>query len=434
VSQETFLTATDDSYRTTMELKRVVVTGLGAITPIGNSVPEYWDGLVKGASGAGPVTHFDASLFRTQFACEVKGLDIVGFFGTKDARKYDAYEHFALMTAEEAFQDSGIDLTKEDLWRCGAIWASGVGGLSSLEPEIAAYYKGDGTPRFSPFLVPKMIGNMPAGYISIRYGLRGPSFSTVAACAASNMSILAAFDQIRMGDADIIFAGGSEATICPSGIGSFSAMRALSNRNDDPEHASRPFSLSRDGFVMGEGGGCLILEELEHAKARGAKIYAEIIGGAHTDDAYHMTAPHPEGLGAAMVMKKAIEKAGIRPEDVDYINAHGTSTKLGDIAEVKAIETVFGEHTYSMNISSTKSMTGHLLGGAGAIEAIACIKAINTGIIPPTINHSQDDVDPELDSRINFTFNKAQRREVTVALSNGFGFGGQNATLVLRKY
>ena len=417
-----------------MELRRVVVTGLGAITPIGNNVSDFRDGLMNGVSGAGPVTRFDASGLRSQFACEVKGLDAVGFFGVKDARKYDPFEQYAIMAADEAFADSGLDMSGEDAWRCGAIWGCGIGGIQTLEEEISTNYLNGGTPRYTPFFIPKAIGNMASGYLSIRFGLNGPCFGTQAACAASNSAILTAFEHIRHGLADVMLTGGSEAAICPSSMGGFCSMRALSSRNDDPQHASRPFSASRDGFVMGEGGACLVLESLEHALARGAKIYAEILGGAHTADAYHMTAPHPEGLGAAMVMRKALEEACLSPADIDYINTHGTSTKLGDTAEVKAILSVFGDAAYRLNISSTKSMTGHLLGGAGAIEAVATILAIDEETVPPTINHADGDDDPDLDAKLNFTFNQPQKRPIRAALSNGFGFGGENAVLVIGKY
>lgn len=417
-----------------MELRRVVVTGLGAITPIGKTVPEFWDSLVAGVSGAGPVTRFDASKFRTQFACEVKDYDGETYFGRKDANKYDLYEQFALVASKEAVIDSGIDFEKENPYRCGVVWASGCGGVESFEKEAAAYHAGDGTPRFSPFFVSKMIGNMAAGFISIQNHLCGPNFGTMAACASSNNAILSAVDQIRLGRADLMITGGSEASITPCGIGGFNAMRALSTRNDDCQHASRPFSNSRDGFVLGEGAACLVLEELEHAKARGARIYAEFAGGGLSADAYHMTAPQPEGLGAKAAMENALEDAGLQIGDIDYINTHGTSTKLGDIAEVKAILSLFGEDAYRLNIGATKSMTGHLLGAAGAIEAVASVLAVKNGVVPPTINFTEGDEDPDIDYKLNFTFNQAQKREVRAAISNAFGFGGHNSSLIFKKY
>lgn len=415
-----------------MELKRVVVTGLGAVTPLGNSVPEYWSNLIKGVSGAGPITRFDASKFKTQFACEVKNFDPGLYFDRKEARKQDLYSHFAIAAADEAIKDSGINLEQVNLARFGVIWGSGIGGVETFYKESAEYARGDGTPRFNPFFIPKMIGNIAGGQISIRYGLRGPNYTAVSACASSTNSIIDAFNYIRLGKADIFVTGGSEAAINETGVGGFNAMHAMSTRNDDPQGASRPFDAGRDGFVLGEGAGAIILEEYEHAVARGAKIYAEMAGGGMSADAYHLTAPHPEGLGAIAVMTETLSDANMKPEDVDYINVHGTSTPLGDATELKAIQKVFGEHTYSMNISSTKSMTGHLLGAAGVIEAIASILAVKNNTIPPTINNTT--VDPEIDPKLNLTLNKAQEREVKVALSNTFGFGGHNASVIFKKY
>ncbi len=415
-----------------MQLKRVVVTGLGALTPLGNSVEEYWNGLINGVSGAGMITKFDASKFKTKFACEVKGYDVNNFFERKEGRKLDAFSQYALVVADQAIKDTGLDLEKANHDRIGVIWGSGIGGLKTFQDEVSAFARGDGTPRFNPFFIPKMIADIASGHISIRYGFRGPNFTTVSACASSTNALIDAFTYIRLGKADMIISGGSEATVNETCVGGFNALQALSLRNDDPQTASRPFDLNRDGFVMGEGAGCLILEELEHAKARGAKIYAEVAGGGMSADAYHMTAPHPEGLGAANVMKAAMEDAGMQKSDIDYINVHGTSTPIGDPSEIKAIQTFFGEDAYRMNISSTKSMTGHLLGAAGAIESIASILAILNGIVPPTINHFTDD--PEFDPRLNLTFNKAQKREVKAALSNTFGFGGHNASVVFKKY
>lgn len=415
-----------------MELKRVVVTGLGAVTPLGNSVPEYWSNLIKGVSGAGPITRFDASKFKTQFACEVKNFDSGLYFDRKEARKQDLYSHFAIAAADEAIKDSGINLEQVNLARFGVIWGSGIGGVETFYKESAEYARGDGTPRFNPFFIPKMIGNIAGGQISIRYGLRGPNYTAVSACASSTNSIIDAFNYIRLGKADIFVTGGSEAAINETGVGGFNAMHAMSTRNDDPQGASRPFDAGRDGFVLGEGAGAIILEEYEHAVARGAKIYAEMAGGGMSADAYHLTAPHPEGLGAIAVMTETLSDANMKPEDVDYINVHGTSTPLGDATELKAIQKVFGEHAYSMNISSTKSMTGHLLGAAGVIEAIASILAVKNNTIPPTINNTT--VDPEIDPKLNLTLNKAQEREVKVALSNTFGFGGHNASVIFKKY
>ncbi|HEY4650152.1 MAG TPA: beta-ketoacyl-ACP synthase II [Pontibacter sp.] len=414
-----------------MELKRVVVTGLGALTPLGNTVAEYWNGLTNGVSGAAPITRFDASKFKTQFACEVKGYDPEKFFDRKEARKMDLFTQFALVVAEEAVQDANLTEGNFDPDRVGVIWGSGIGGLRTFQEECVNFANGDGTPRFNPFFIPKMIADISAGQISIKYGFRGPNFVTVSACASATNALLDAFNYIRLGMADVIMSGGSEAAVTEAGIGGFNALKALSERNDSPETASRPFDKDRDGFVLGEGAGAIVLEEYEHAKARGAKIYAEILGGGMSADAYHITAPHPEGLGALNVMKNALRDANIKPEEVDYINVHGTSTPLGDISEAKAIETVFGDHAYKLNISSTKSMTGHLLGAAGAIEAIASILAIRNNVVPPTINHFTDD--ESFNPNLNFTFNKAQEREVKVALSNTFGFGGHNTSVIFRQ-
>lgn len=415
-----------------MSIKRVVVTGIGALTPIGNTLQEYWENLVNGVSGAAPITRFDASKFKTRFACEVKNFNVENYMDKKEARRVDPFVHYALAASEDAIKDSGIDVEKINLDRAGVIWGSGIGGIDSFFKDVADFARGDGTPRFNPFFIPKVIVDIAAGHISIRFGFRGPNFATVSACASSTHSMIDAFNYIRLGKADVIITGGSEAAVNEPGIGGFNAMKALSERNDSPETASRPFDKERDGFVLGEGAGALIFEELEHAKARGAKIYAEVVGGGFTADAYHMTAPHPEGLGAMNVMKHALEDAGIQPEDVDYINVHGTSTPLGDIAETLAIKKVFGEHAYELNISSTKSMTGHLLGAAGAIESIATIMAIREGIIPPTINHFTDD--EEIDNRLKLTFNKAEKREVNIGLCNTFGFGGHNASVIFKKY
>ena len=418
-----------------MELKRVVVTGLGAITPIGNTVPEFWENLVNGVSGAGPITHFDASLFKTQFACEVKNFDANQYIDRKEARKMDLYTQYAIGVAKQAVEDSGLDVENEDLNKIGVIFGAGIGGIRTFEEEAGNYalHKENG-PKFNPFFIPKMISDIAAGHISMLYGFHGPNFATVSACASSTNAISDAFNYIRLGKANVIITGGAEAAVSESGVGGFNSMNALSTRNDSPETASRPFSASRDGFVMGEGAACLVLEEMEHALARGAKIYCEIAGTGMSADAYHLTASHPDGLGAKLVMRNALEDAEMTPEDIDYINVHGTSTPVGDISEVKAIKEVFGDHAYNLNISSTKSMTGHLLGAAGAIEAMFCIKAINDGIIPPTINHADGDDDPEIDYKLNFTFNKAQKREVRAALSNTFGFGGHNACAIVKKF
>jgi len=417
-----------------MELKRVVVTGLGAITPLGNNVPETWSSLIKGVSGAGPITRFDTSKHKTKFACEVKDFNPIDFFERKEARKYDLFAQFAIICAKEAIEDSGLDTEKEDLDRIGVIWGAGIGGITTFEQEVVEFANGDGTPRFNPFFIPKMISDLSAGHISIMYGFRGPNFCTVSACASSTNAIADAFNYIRLGKANAFVCGGSEAAITASGVGGFNSMHALSTRNDEPLTASRPFSKSRDGFVMAEGGACLILEELEHALARGAKIYAEVAGVGMSADAHHMTAPHPDGLGAINVMKNTLSDAEMTPEDIDYINVHGTSTPLGDIAETKAIKNIFGEHAYDLNISSTKSQTGHLLGAAGAIEAMVCVLAVQNDIIPPTINFTEGDEDPDIDYKLNFTFNKACKRVVRAALSNTFGFGGHNASVIVKKW
>lgn len=415
-----------------MALKRVVITGLGALTPIGNTVPEYWNSLINGVSGAAPITHFDTTNFKTKFACEVKNFDAEQFLEKKEVRKLDPFVHYALASTDEAVKDAGIDFEKLDTNRIGVIWGSGIGGLKTFSDEVTAFASGDGTPRFNPFFIPKMILDIAPGHISIKYGLRGPNFSTVSACASSTNALIDAFNYIRLGIADMIISGGSEAIIYEAGMGGFNAMHALSTRNDDPQTASRPFDKDRDGFVAGEGSGTLILEELEHALARGAKIYAEVVGGGVSADANHITAPHPEGLGAKLVMTNALRDAGMTTADIDYINVHGTSTPLGDISETKAIKSLFGDDAYRLNISSTKSMTGHLLGAAGAIEAIASVLAVKNDIIPPTINHFTDD--PDIDPKLNLTFNKAQKREVRAALSNTFGFGGHNASVIVKKY
>ncbi len=415
-----------------MELKRVVVTGIGALTPIGNTYEEYWNGLLNGVSGADNITLFNASKFKTQFACEVKGFDPVAYLDRKEARKVDRFTQLAIVSSDEAIRHAGISKDTVDPDRTGVIFSSGIGGLLTFQEEVMAYAKGDGTPRFNPFFIPKMILDIAAGHISMRHGFRGPNFAVVSACASSTHAIIEAFHYIKLGKADVMVAGGSEAVVCDAGVAGFNAMKALSERNDDPKTASRPFDKERDGFVMGEGSGTLILEELEHAKRRGATIYAEIAGCGATADAYHITAPHPEGLGALNVMKASLLEAEMQPSDIDYINVHGTSTPLGDIAETKAILGVFGEHAYNLNISSTKSMTGHLLGAAGVIEAIACVSAVMHDIVPPTINHFVDD--EELDSKLDFTFWKPKKREVRAALSNTFGFGGHNASLIVKKY
>ncbi len=418
-----------------MELKRVVVTGLGAISPIGNDVPTMWKNALAGESGAGPITHFDASLFKTQFACEVKNFNPAEIFDRKEARKYDRYTQFAIKAATEAMEDAGIDVEKENKDRIGVIFSAGIGGIRTFEEEVGGYYLNmDKGPRFNPFFIPKMIADIAAGHISMIYGLRGPNYATVSACASSTNAIVDAFNLIRLGKANIIVTGGAEATISPSAVGGFNAMHALSTRNDSPETASRPFSASRDGFVMGEGGAALILEDLDHALARGAKIYAEVAGGGMSADAHHLTASHPEGLGAKMVMRNALEDAEMQPDEIDYINVHGTSTPVGDISEVKAILDVFGDHSYKLNISSTKSMTGHLLGATGAVEAVLCVLALKDQTVPPTINHEEGDDDPDIDYNLNFTFNKAQKRKIRAALSNTFGFGGHNASVILKQY
>ncbi len=418
-----------------MKLKRVVVTGLGAVTPLGNNVKDTWDALINGVSGAGPITHFDASLFKTQFACEVKNFDASKYFDRKELRKFDLYAQFALVAAKEAMEDANFDMDKLNKDRAGVIFAAGIGGIRTFEQEVGYYFQHpEAGPKFNPFFIPKMIADIAAGHISMIYGLCGPNYATVSACASSTNAIIAAFDQIRLGKADVIVTGGAEAAISVAGVGGFNAMHAISTRNDEPQKASRPFSASRDGFVMGEGGICLILEELDHALARGAKIYAEVAGGGTSADAYHLTASHPEGKGAKLVMRNALEDAGMKPEEIDYINVHGTSTPVGDISEVKAIKEVFGENAYKLNISSTKSMTGHLLGATGALEAMICVKTIEEGIIPPTINHEEGDEDPEIDYKLNFTFNKAQKREVNAALSNTFGFGGHNASVIVKRF
>jgi 3-oxoacyl-[acyl-carrier-protein] synthase II len=414
-----------------MTLKRVVVTGLGALTPIGNTLQEFWEGLKAGKSGAAPITRFDAKHFKTKFACEIKNFDIGSFMDRKEARKMDPFAQYAMVAADEAIKDSNLPLAELNPDRVGVIWGSGIGGLLTFQEEVKTYAKGDGTPRFNPFFIPKMIPDLSAGHISIKYGFRGPNFVTVSACASSTNAIYDAFTYLRLGKADIIVSGGSEAAVCEAGVGGFNAMRALSERNDSPETASRPYDKDRDGFVLGEGAGALILEEYEHAKRRGAKIYGEVLGGGMSADAYHITAPHPEGAGITKVMFNALEDANISASEIDYVNTHGTSTPLGDIGEIRAIQKVFGEHAYKMNISSTKSMTGHLLGAAGAIESIACLLAINQSIVPPTINHFNDD--PDLDPKLNLTFSKAQKREVNVALSNTFGFGGHNFSIIFKK-
>ena len=415
-----------------MALRRVVVTGLGALTPIGNNVKSYWDGLVSGRSGADLITYFDTSKFKTNFACELKEFDALNHFDRKEARKLDKFAQYAVVCSDEALLDSGINLDKIDRTRAGVIWGSGIGGFETIQNEMINFSEGDGTPRFNPFFIPKLIPDIAPGVISIRHGLKGPNFATVSACASSANSLIDSLNYIRLGYSEVIVCGGSEAGVTIAGIGGFNAVQALSKRNDDPKTASRPFDLDRDGFVLGEGGGCLILEELEHAKARGAKIYAEIGGAGLSADAYHMTAPHPDGEGAISVMKNCLKDADIKPHEVDAINMHGTSTPLGDKAEAKAIKEVFGDHAYNININSTKSMTGHLLGAAGAIEAISCVLSIKNGIVPPTINHFNDD--PEIDNKLNFTFNKAQKRKVSVAMSNTFGFGGHNACVLIKEF
>ncbi len=415
-----------------MKLKRVVVTGLGALTPIGNNIDEYWDGLVNGKSGAAPITHFDAAKFKTRFACEVKNFDIHEFIHRKEARKMDKFTQFAMVVADQAIVDSKLDLESVDPDKVGVIWGCGIGGIDTFEQEVTNYANGDGTPKYNPFFIPKMIADIAPGHISMKYGFRGPNFTTVSACASSANAIIDALNYIRLGHADVIVTGGSEASVTGASMGGFNALKALSERNDDPTTASRPFDKDRNGFVMGEGGGALILEEYEHAIARGATIYCEVGGGGLSADAHHLTAPHPEGLGAAKVMENCIKNAGLTIEDVDAINVHGTSTPLGDVAELKAIQKVFGEHAYNININSTKSMTGHLLGAAGAIEAIASVLAMKHGIVPPTINHNE--LDEKIDPKLNLTINKAQKRDIKVAMSNTFGFGGHNACVLFKKF
>jgi len=415
-----------------MSFKRVVITGMGALTPVGNDVPTFWKNLVAGVSGAAPITRFDAERFRTRFACEVKGLDINDYIPRQEARKMDPFTQYAVIATDEAMKDAGFDKDKIDLDKAGVIWGSGIGGLKTFEDEVLNFAAGGNNPRFNPFFIPKMIADSASGVISIRYGFRGPTFITVSACASATNALIDAYNYIRLGMMNVCISGGSEAAVTNAGVGGFNALKALSERNDSPETASRPYDKDRDGFVLGEGGAALILEEYEHAKARGAKIYAEMIGGGMSSDAYHITAPHPDGIGAFNVMKNTLESAGLQPEDIDYINTHGTSTPIGDPQEIKAIERFFGEHAYNVAISSTKSMTGHLLGGAGAVEAAACIMAIQDQIIPPTINHFTDD--PDINPRLNLTFNKAQKRKVNIALSNTFGFGGHNASVIFKKY
>ena len=415
-----------------MALRRVVVTGLGALTPIGNDVESYWNGLVSGKSGADHITYFDTSKFKTQFACELKGYDPLNHFDRKESRKLDKFAQYAIVCSDEAIKNANLNLDSIDKNRVGVIWGSGIGGLETFQVEATNYALGDGTPRYNPFFIPKMIPDIAPGVISIRHGFKGPNFATVSACASSANALIDSLNYIRLGYSDIIISGGSEAGIIKSGIGGFNAVRALSTRNDDPKTASRPFDLDRDGFVLGEGGGCIVLEEYEHAKSRGAKIYAEVCGAGLSADAYHMTAPHPDGEGAISVMNNCIKDSGLSYKDVDLINMHGTSTGLGDKAEAKAVKAVFKDHAYNLNINSTKSMTGHLLGAAGAVEVISCILAINNNIVPPTINHFNDD--PEIDNKLNFTFNKAQKKEVKVAMSNTFGFGGHNACVLLKEF
>jgi 3-oxoacyl-[acyl-carrier-protein] synthase II len=418
-----------------MELKRVVVTGLGAVTPLGNTIPEFWDSIINGRSGAGPITRFDTSLFKTKFACEVKGYDSTQHFDRKEVRKLDLYAQYAIVSAKEAIEHSGMDLEKIDKDEVGVVFSAGIGGIDTFEQEIGYYYQHlENGPKFNPFFIPKMISDIAAGNISIIYGFRGPNYSTASACASSTNALIDAFNLIRLNKANIIICGGAEAAITRGAVGGFNALTALSTRNDSPETASRPFSASRDGFVMGEGGCALVFEELEHAIARGANILCEVVGGGLSADAYHLTATHPDGLGAKLVMARALKDAGMKPEDIDYINVHGTATPVGDVSEAKAIKEVFGEHAYKLNISSTKSMTGHLLGGAGAAEAIVAVLSVVNDIVPPTINHVDGDEDPDIDYKLNFTFNKAQKRVVNAALSNTFGFGGHNASLIVKKY
>ncbi|WP_324719655.1 beta-ketoacyl-ACP synthase II [Salinimicrobium sp. HB62] len=414
-----------------MELKRVVVTGLGALTPIGNNIEEYWEGLVNGKSGSAPITYFDTEKFKTKFACEIKNFKVEDYFDRKEARKLDKFAQYALVASDEAIKDSELDLDTIDKLRVGVIWGAGIGGLETFQDEVLAYGKGDGTPRFNPFFIPKMIADIAPGNISIKHGFMGPNYTTVSACASAANALIDALNYIRLGHSDVIVTGGSEAAVAPAGMGGFNAMHALSTRNESPETASRPFDATRDGFVLGEGSGALILEEYEHAKARGAKIYAEVLGGGLSSDAHHMTAPHPEGIGVVAVMENCLKNAGLKPEDVDHINTHGTSTPLGDVAELKAIKKVFGEHAKNININSTKSMTGHLLGAAGAVEAIASILAMKHGVVPPTINHKV--ADENIDPQLNLTLNEAQKRDVKVAMSNTFGFGGHNACVLFKK-
>jgi len=414
-----------------MELKRVVVTGLGALTPIGNTKNQYWDALVKGKSGAAPITYFDTEKFKTKFACEVKNFNATDFLDRKEARKMDRFTQYAMVASDEAISDSGIDLEKVDKLRVGVIWGAGIGGLETFQDEVLNFAKGDGTPRFNPFFIPKMIADIAPGNISIKHGFMGPNYTTVSACASSANAMIDALNTIRLGHCDVVVTGGSEAAVTIAGMGGFNAMHALSTRNESPETASRPFDATRDGFVLGEGAGAIILESFEHAKNRGAKIYAEVIGGGLSSDAHHMTAPHPDGIGVIAVMRNCLNNAGIQPEEVDHINTHGTSTPLGDVAELKAISEVFGNHAKNININSTKSMTGHLLGAAGAIESIASILAIEHGIVPPTINHTT--IDENIDPELNLTLNKAQKRNVKVAMSNTFGFGGHNACVLFKK-
>lgn len=415
-----------------MESKRVVVTGLGAITPVGNTVKDFWSGLISGKNGVGPITHFDSTNYKTRFAAEIKDYDPLNYFDRKDVRKYDPYAQFALIAAQEAVENSHITPVNTNFDEVGVVLTAGIGGVTHFFHEVMEHAQGDGTPRFSPYYIPKMILNIPAGVVSIKYGFRGPNFATVSACASSSHAIVAAFDLIRYGKAIAVLAGGAEAGICEAGIGGFNAMHALSLRNDDPQTASRPFDKNRDGFVMGEGGGCLMLEELDHALKRGADIYAELVGVGMSGDAYHITAPHPEGYGASLSMERAIQDAGIEKTEIEHINTHGTSTPQGDVAEILAVQKVFGEHSYNISLNSTKSMTGHLLGGTGAVEAIATIMALREGIIPPTINHFEDD--PQIDPKLDFTFNTARKRDIRYALSNAFGFGGQNTSLLFKKY
>lgn len=418
-----------------MELKRVVVTGLGAVTPLGNTIPDFWNSIINGKSGASPITRFDTTLFKTKFACQVKDFDPNQHFDRKEARKMDIYAQLSLVAAKEAIEHSGLDLEAIDKNEVGVIFSAGIGGITTFEQEVAYYYQNqENGPKFNPFFIPKMISDIAAGLISMQYGFRGPNYSTASACASSTHALIDAFTHIRMGKANIIVCGGAESAITPGGVGGFNALTALSTRNDSPETASRPFSNSRDGFVMGEGAGCLIFEELEHALARGANILCEVVGGGMSADAYHLTATHPEGLGATLVMNRALKDAGLKPEDIDYINVHGTATPVGDVSEAKAIKEVFGEHAYQLNISSTKSMTGHLLGAAGAVEGIVAVLSVVNDIVPPTINHEEGDNDPDIDYNLNFTFNKAQKRTVNAALSNTFGFGGHNASVIVKKF